>query len=59
MLKAIQLPIAINNYFIAYYQTLYEATCLLRQEKINKAQMFWINLKKIANFIQKSPKSKG
>ena len=38
MLKTIQLPP--SNYVITYYQTMDEVTWLLRQEKINKIQMF-------------------
>ena len=38
MLKAIQLPP--SNYLIIYNQTLDEVTWQLRQEKINKIQMF-------------------
>ena len=54
MLKTIQLPP--SNYLITYDQTLDEATWLLRQEKLNKIQIFWKKTKKIANFIKKFQK---
>ena len=56
MLKAIQLPLAFNNYLIAYYQTLDEFTCLLRQEKINKINVLK-KLEKNCKFYQKTSKS--
>ena len=51
MLKAIQLPP--SNYLITYYQTLDEVTRLLR----NKTNVLK-NLKKMANFIKKTSKSR-
>ena len=52
MLKAIQLRP--SNYLITYYLTLDEVTWLLRQEKMNKIQIF---LKKTCQFYQKTSKS--
>ena len=51
MLKAIQLPP--SNYLIKYCQTLDAFTWQLRQEKINKIQIFKTKkLKKVANPIK-------
>ena len=58
MLKAIQLPLAFNNYLTTYYQTVNEVTCLLRQEKISKIQMFRKKLEKNCKFYQKTSSRK-
>ena len=50
-MKAIQLPP--SNYLKTYYQTLDEVTWLLRQEKINKIQIFRKNLKKLQILLKK------
>ena len=57
MLKAIQLPP--SNYLIKYYQTLDAFTWQLRQEKINKTQIFKTKkLKKNCKFYQTISKSR-
>ena len=51
MLQTIPLPS--SNYLITYYETLDEATWLLRQKKTIKYKHLEKNLKKIANLIKK------